>query len=76
MSLEKPAQIERRGPMPADVRATWADITKAKRLLGWSPEVRLEDGLQACVQWYLSERDWARHVPTQDTGAGAGEGEA
>ncbi|MDW8236762.1 MAG: NAD-dependent epimerase/dehydratase family protein, partial [Bacteroidia bacterium] len=29
---------------PADVRATWADITKARTLLDWAPQVSLEDG--------------------------------
>ena len=34
------------GPMhPADVPATWADITKAERLLGWRPQVTLEEGV-------------------------------
>ena len=36
---------------PADVRATWADVGKARRLLGWEPQVTLEDGLAATVEW-------------------------
>lgn len=64
--LDKPARLEHHDPAPADVRATWADIGRARRLLGWEPRVPLEQGLEACVAWYLAERDWARHVDTSD----------
>ena len=37
--LGKKAQIEFQPRHPADVPATWADISKAKRLLGWQPLV-------------------------------------
>lgn len=47
---------------PADVRATWADITKARTLLDWAPQVSLEDGLRHSVEWYLAHRDWAKEV--------------
>ncbi|MFN7016620.1 MAG: NAD-dependent epimerase/dehydratase family protein, partial [Fimbriimonadales bacterium] len=47
---------------PADVKATWADITKARTLLGWEPQVSLEEGLRRSVAWYLENRDWAREV--------------
>ena len=30
---------------PADVPATWADITKAKHLMGFKAQVKVEDGL-------------------------------
>lgn len=47
---------------PADVKATWADITKARTLLGWEPQVSLEEGLQRTVAWYLANRHWAKEV--------------
>ena len=31
------------------------DIGKAKRLLGWSPEVSLEEGLKQCIEWWQKE---------------------
>jgi nucleoside-diphosphate-sugar epimerase len=56
--LGKEVRIERREPHPADVSITWADIDKAKRLLGWSPEVPVEEGLRRSVQWYRENREW------------------
>jgi nucleoside-diphosphate-sugar epimerase len=47
---------------PADVKATWADITKARALLGWAPQVSVEEGLRRSVDWYLANRDWAKEV--------------
>lgn len=42
------------GPARAgDVRKTWADIRKAKRLLGYKPKVGLEEGLQRTWDWYV-----------------------
>ena len=56
------ARIERRPGHPADVPATWADISKAKRLLGWEPHTPLEAGLQCVVEWYMENREWARGI--------------
>lgn len=48
----------------ADVRATWANIDKAKSLLGWEPQVTLEEGVKRLVEWYDANRDWAREIET------------
>ena len=37
---------------PGDVPKTFADVTKAKRLLGWEPTTKLAAGLQKFVAWY------------------------
>lgn len=55
----KPVEIERRDAHSADVLATWADISKAKRLLDWTPEVSLEEGLRRSVAWYFENREFA-----------------
>jgi UDP-glucuronate 4-epimerase len=39
---------------PGDVPITWANIDKAKRLLGYSPKTPLEVGLRNFVAWYRS----------------------
>jgi nucleoside-diphosphate-sugar epimerase len=49
-------------PHPADVPATWADISKAKTLLDWQPRVSVEEGIQNTVKWYKENRDWAKNV--------------
>lgn len=54
------ARIDRRPDHPADVRATWADISKARRVLGWEPHVTLEEGVRRTVEWYLANRAWAK----------------
>jgi UDP-glucuronate 4-epimerase len=47
---------------PADVDANWADVSKARRLLGWEPVVSLEEGIRQLVSWYIQQRDWARNI--------------
>lgn len=42
----------------ADVDATSADIAKAKRLLGWSPEITPEEGFRRTVEWHRENRSW------------------
>ena len=49
---------------PADVRATWANIRKAEKLLGWRPQVSFHEGITALVEWYQANREWARHIET------------
>jgi UDP-glucuronate 4-epimerase len=49
---------------PADVRATWANIQKAEKLLGWRPQVRFRQGITALVEWYQTNREWAKHIQT------------
>jgi UDP-glucuronate 4-epimerase len=48
----------------ADVRATWADISKAESLLGWRPQTNFRTGVGRLVDWYEENRDWARHIET------------
>lgn len=40
-------------PRPGDVRHSLADIQKAKRLLGYEPQVDLKTGLRRTVDWFL-----------------------
>ncbi len=62
--IHKKARIEY-GPFnPADMMANWADVSKAGRLLGWSPKVSLRDGISKLVDWYVTERAWACTVET------------
>ena len=47
------AQIERRPEQPGDVPQTWADLTKARRLLGYDPQTSIADGLARFTAWLL-----------------------
>ena len=60
--LEKQANIEQHPAHAADVAATWADNTKARNLLGWTPDTPFEEGLKRSVQWYQENRSWARKI--------------
>ena len=56
------ATIERH-PFPStDVNATWANISRARELLGWEPRVLLKDGISSAVEWYLENREWAKDI--------------
>ena len=48
----------------ADMWANQANVEKARHLLGWEPQVDLQHGMQALVDWYMTERSWARDVAT------------
>ncbi len=64
--LGQTARFERRPAHLADVRATWADIGKARSLLYWAPRTSLEDGLHAAVCWYKENRSWASRIDIRD----------
>ncbi len=61
-NLGKKAKIVNRPFHKADLKATWADIEKAKRILDWSPQVPLEEGIRRTVQWHIENRDLVRSV--------------
>jgi nucleoside-diphosphate-sugar epimerase len=50
--LGKKAVFDRQPFHQADMKSTWADISKARRLLGWAPTVPLQDGIARTVRWY------------------------
>lgn len=50
--LGEKAIIERQPPQPGDVPQTYADITKARRLLAYNPETQIEDGIRLFVEWF------------------------
>jgi nucleoside-diphosphate-sugar epimerase len=62
--LGKKANIEYIPRHPADADANWANVDKARRLLGWQPQVTLDLGITALVDWYLENRSWASQVLT------------
>ena len=55
-SLGKKAVIDRQPMQPGDVPVTFADISKARRLLGYSPTTKIEEGIPKFVEWHMSSR--------------------
>jgi nucleoside-diphosphate-sugar epimerase len=60
------ARVEHHPMNSADVMQTWADIDKARRLLGWKPQTSLEEGISKLCAWYRDNREWARTIDTAD----------
>lgn len=50
------ATIKKRPLPPGDVNRTFADINKAKKLLGFQPKTSLKEGLTQFVAWYKANR--------------------
>lgn len=44
-------RIERAPDQPGDVPRTYADVTRARQVLGWSPAVDIEDGIARTIAW-------------------------
>jgi len=53
----KKATIEQFPEQPGDVSKTFADISKAKRLLGYDPQTKLKDGLKKFYDWFLRNEE-------------------
>ena len=52
----KKGDIEMLELQPGDVSVTYADITKAKRMLKYRPKVKMEEGIKRFVEWYRAQR--------------------
>lgn len=59
-ALGRRALLDRQPEQPGDVPQTWADLTKARELLGYAPRVGLREGLRRFAEW-LAEQD--SHAP-------------
>ncbi|MBN2421709.1 SDR family NAD(P)-dependent oxidoreductase [Candidatus Woesearchaeota archaeon] len=54
--LNKKAKIIQK-PMPmGDVPLTYADVSKAKKILNYKPEIKIEEGMKRFVEWYLTNK--------------------
>ena len=55
-ALGKKAKIDALAHQPGDVSITYADITKAKRMLGYEPKVGMVEGINRFVEWYKGNK--------------------
>jgi UDP-glucuronate 4-epimerase len=51
----KDANVVPEPPKPGDVPVTHADITKARQLLGYAPNISVEEGMRRFWAWYQRE---------------------
>jgi UDP-glucuronate 4-epimerase len=55
-TLNRQVKIRYSDPVPGDVPATIADISRAKSILGYEPRFSLEEGITRFYSWYLENQ--------------------
>ena len=55
--LGKPVERRYLPPRPGDLRNSWADVSEARHLLGFEPQVELEEGLRRTADFLLDEKE-------------------
>jgi nucleoside-diphosphate-sugar epimerase len=58
------ANVQYGPPNLADMFMNQADVSKAREVLGWNPQVNLREGIRNLIDWYVAERSWAKDVLT------------
>ena len=53
-ALAKKAELSYESEQPGDVPVTYADVSKAKELLGYKPQVPFDTGIHNFVAWLRS----------------------
>jgi UDP-glucuronate 4-epimerase len=59
-AVGKKAKINELPEQPGDMPLTYADISKARKLLGYHPATKLSEGLPKFVEWFLRSQETAR----------------
>lgn len=60
--LGKKSNLDYKPFHKADMKSTWADISKAKSTLGWKPEIDIKEGVLKCVEWYQQNQSWLKYI--------------
>jgi len=56
-ALDRNAEVDRQPLQPGDVPQTFADVTKARRLLDYDPRTQIEEGINKFVEWFRESRN-------------------
>ena len=59
-AMEAEPFVEFLPAQPGDVPQTWANISRAREVLGFNPTVPLEEGLRRFVVWFWSTQETGR----------------
>ena len=70
--LGRKAVIDRQPPQVGDVPATWADLGRARRFLGYEPKTPLEEGLRRFVEWLFKAIEAENAGVRRETGGSSG----
>ena len=62
----KKVKIKRLKRHTADAKDTWANIDKAKKMLGWQPTTTLEQGIEKTVKWFSDNSEFLRNLEWKD----------
>lgn len=66
-TLGKRAQIDRQPPQPGDVPQTFADISKARKLLNYNPQTQIEPGIRRFVEWFRENQSTPEKTNVQSS---------
>lgn len=55
-SLGRKAVVDRQPNQPGDVPITYADISKARKHLGYHPRIKIDEGIPRFVEWFNASR--------------------
>ncbi len=58
--------IETVGERPGHVKRLVTSYEKAKRILGWQPVMKFEEGLIKTIEWYTENRTWWEEIMSKE----------
>ena len=71
-AMDAVPNIEHLPPQPGDVPCTWADISRARQVLGYSPTVPIEEGLRRFVAWFFAKQECGPNVQVHGLASSTG----
>ncbi|HOC03254.1 MAG TPA: GDP-mannose 4,6-dehydratase [Candidatus Ratteibacteria bacterium] len=64
--LGKKAKVINKPFPQCDIPATWADISKAKKILNWQPIFSLEEGIKKTIDWCIENKNLVEEIVLKD----------